>query len=92
MNLISVCDRLVSQIDKAIIINAREREEAFASGDISYFNCIERFSRRLNGLEAKARVLRAEVTDLSVHGCSAVATDYKKWLAERDTKRDAESK
>ena len=72
MTLVEAADLLIAQIEKAIMINGRLRREAFDEGDMTKWKHLNRFSRRLNVLHTKARVIRAEVTDLVVHGCVAV--------------------
>lgn len=71
MTLINAMDLAVAQAEETIAINARVRDDAYAKGDITYGDRLDRFSKRLWSLHSKLIVARAEVTDLLIRGCVA---------------------
>lgn len=77
MTLVNAMDIVIAQTEKAIQANAKERTLALEDGDIVQYERMERCSRRLNSLHSKLIVARAEVTDLSIHGCKAVFTELE---------------
>ncbi len=74
MTLVNSFDLLVAQIEKAIQINGRLRREAQEAGDLTKYNRLVKFGRRLNSLHAKMIVARAEITNLCIYGCDAVTS------------------
>ena len=60
MTLVNSFDLLVAQMEKAIQINGRLRREAQEAGDLTKYNRLIIFGRRLNSLHAKMTVARAE--------------------------------
>lgn len=75
MTLTKAIDVVIAQAERAIQINADNGAMAFADGDLNYYDKCGRFGRRLAILETKLRVARAEITDLGIHGCTAVFTE-----------------
>lgn len=78
MTLINAIDLAIAQTEKSIKINADNGAAAFADGDLNYHEKIRRFGKQLNILHSKFIVARAEITNLSIHGCDAVRDD-RKW-------------
>lgn len=72
LTLINAMDLAVAQTEETIQINARLRDDAYAKGDITYGDRLDRFSKRLLSLHSKLIVARAEVSDLCLRGCVAV--------------------
>ncbi len=75
MTLTKAIDIMIAQTERTMQINANNRDLALADGDLNYYDKCERFGRRLATLETKLRVARAEITDLGIHGCTAVFTE-----------------
>lgn len=75
MTLTKAIDIMIAQAERALQINADNRALALCDGDLNYYDKCGRFGRRLAILETKLRVARAEITDLGIHGCTAVFTE-----------------
>lgn len=75
MTLTKAIDIMIAQTERAMQVNANNRGLALADGDLNYYDKCGRFGRRLAILETKLRVARAEITDLGIHGCTAVVTE-----------------
>ena len=78
MTLITAFDLLIAQLEEAIQINGHLRNTARNESDELRYNRLNSFSRRLNSLHSKMIVARAEVTNLCIHGCVAVASTLEK--------------
>ena len=77
MTLTNAIDVMIAQTERAMQINADNGAMAFADGDLDYYDKCGRFGRRLAILESKLRVARAEITDLCIHGCTAVTAELE---------------
>lgn len=77
MTLVQSIDLVIAQTEKAIQINGNNGRVALANDDLTRYDEICRFGKRLNSLHSKLIVTRAEITDLCIHGCIAVTTSDK---------------
>lgn len=75
MTLTNAIDVMIAQTERAMQINADNGAMAFADGDLDYYDKCGRFGRRLYSLHTKLIVARAEITDLGIHGCTAVIVE-----------------
>lgn len=87
MTLINVIDVMIAQTERAMEINADNGAMAFADDDLDYYDKCGRFGRRLAILESKLRVARAEITDLRIHGCTAVTAEFE-WRNQNEIHQD----
>lgn len=75
MTLTKAIDIMIAQTERAMQVNANNRDLALADGDFAYYERCKNFSKRLATLHSKLIVVRGEITNLGIYGCTAVFTE-----------------